>query len=69
MVRFIILEGETENYNSKVIYIPIWLDLLSAIRRADGITNRIYIPIWLDLLSAGTLTSYTGNAGFTFQYG
>ena len=35
----------------KIIYIPIWLDLLSTDIQKTRPGTLIYIPIWLDLLS------------------
>ena len=50
MVRFIINYDRITWSNSKLIYIPIWLDLLSEQRSFTISDTLIYIPIWLDLL-------------------
>ena len=50
MVRFIIKSKNGIAKLGRVIYIPIWLDLLSAEKLEDEFWKEIYIPIWLDLL-------------------
>ena len=63
MVRFIINTIHSRIYKQKVIYIPIWLDLL-CIPDADSLPmSFIYIPIWLDLLfsSISSLLLYVLN--------
>ena len=50
MVRFIINKNDLKAYLKRVIYIPIWLDLLFQREYNAQQQSNIYIPIWLDLL-------------------
>ena len=50
MVRFIIYYKIARLHNRRMIYIPIWLDLLFTFQKDAEKINAIYIPIWLDLL-------------------
>ena len=69
MVRFIIFEVEHRISQPAYIYIPIWLDLLSADLEAAGMNRLNLHSNMVRFIIIGCIAKWFSSTKFTFQYG